>query len=164
VSKGEGLGQLTERVNGTFDDANRTRAARIAQTETLSALNQSAYEYANALPDGTVGSKTWLSHHDDRTRPAHRIADQQTVPLRAPFYVGGAPLRFPGDWTMGAPPGDIINCRCAVEYAPPGVEPGNFKGLAASYAKSKAMQLGTSLSPAAQSYLNEAMGAPTGQQ
>lgn len=117
VKAGESMQQLTDRINAIFDNADRVRAKTIAQTEAVGALNQAAHTYATNLPEGTVGSKTWLSHHDDRVRPTHREADGQQVALDHPFIVGGSPMMFPGD--PAAPPGEVINCRCGVGYLAP---------------------------------------------
>lgn len=115
VAAGEGIPKLSERIRHVFDTT-RSRAELIARTETTSALNQAASDYANALPPGTVGRKEWLAVHDLRTRPAHRVADGQTVPLSHPFLVGGFPMQHPGDPT--APPSEVCNCRCSVLYHP----------------------------------------------
>lgn len=117
VAHGEGMAKLTDRINAIFDNADRVRAKMIAQTETIGAMNEAAQTYAQHLPDGVVGSKVWLAHHDQRTRPTHRIADGQQVPLNTPFVVGGYPMMQPGDPT--APPGEVINCRCGVGMLPP---------------------------------------------
>jgi uncharacterized protein with gpF-like domain len=79
-------------------------------------MNQAASVYAQNLPEGIVGSKTWLAHHDQRTRPHHRLADGQTVPISSKFSVGGYAMEHPGDPT--APPQEVINCRCGTAYLP----------------------------------------------
>lgn len=50
------------------------------------------------------------STDDTRTRPTHRVAEGQRVPVGQPFIVGGFPMMFPGD-PLG-PPQERINCRC----------------------------------------------------
>lgn len=134
VVEGEGITELTANVNAIFDNADAVRAATIARTEAVGSLNQAAQVYASNLPDGTVGSHTWISHHDDRTRPTHRVADGQTVPTDSPFLVGGWPMLFPGD--PAAPPGEVINCRCSQAFLPPDMSMGvgvmsakNLEGL-----------------------------------
>lgn len=117
VANGESMAKLTNRINEVFDQADRVRAHMIAQTETIGAMNQAAFVYADNLPEGIVGSKTWLAHHDQRTRPHHRLADGQTVPLSSKFAVGGFAMDHPGDPT--APPQEVINCRCGTAYLPP---------------------------------------------
>lgn len=56
------------------------------------------------------------SHHDNRTRPTHRVADTQTRPLDEPYDVGGSAMMFPGDPT--GPPDEVINCRCGQMFIP----------------------------------------------
>lgn len=50
---------------------------------------------------------------DSRVRPAHIDADSEQVPVDAPFQVGGEFLMYPGDTSLGATPGNVINCRCS---------------------------------------------------
>jgi uncharacterized protein with gpF-like domain len=57
-------------------------------------------------------SKKWVTKHDDKVRKTHAAADGQTVPLNAPFVVGGQLLMFPGDPRGSA--GETINCRCVL--------------------------------------------------
>lgn len=115
LAAGEPIGALADRVSHVFDVA-RSRAETIARTTAVGALNQSAYEYALTRPADVVGRKTWLAHHDARTRPTHRVADTQTVALQSPFYVGGWPMLYPGDPT--APPDEVCNCRCSLLFLP----------------------------------------------
>jgi hypothetical protein len=56
--------------------------------------------------------KTWVAHHDERTRATHLEADGQTVPIDQPFVVGGERLRYPGD-RVGTE-AEIANCRCVM--------------------------------------------------
>lgn len=111
---GDTMDELTARVRAVFDDATKTRAATIARTETIGALNEAADTYAANLPPGTVVAKEWLSAHDHRVRESHRHADGQTRPLGSPFVVGGRLMQRPGD-PMGGP-GEVINCRCTTLY------------------------------------------------
>jgi hypothetical protein len=119
IAEGDGIAAIAKRVNDVFDRANIVRAKQIAQTEVVGAYNEGAHAYASALPPDVVGSRRWLSHHDDRTRPTHRTADGQEQQLGTPFVVGGYPMAFPGD--KAAPPSEFISCRCSVAYLPPGV-------------------------------------------
>ena len=63
-----------------------------------------------------VQTKTWWRAQDDRVRPSHKEAHGQTVAYDQPFEVGGSRLQFPGDDSLGADPGETINCRCAVLF------------------------------------------------
>jgi SPP1 gp7 family putative phage head morphogenesis protein len=114
IEDGDSTAQLTARVQHVFDVA-RSRAELIARTESIGALNEAAYLYAASLQSGAVASKEWLAHHDERTRPTHRKADGQKVPLHAPFHVGASRMMFPGDPT--APPDEVCNCRCSLLFS-----------------------------------------------
>lgn len=132
MAEGEGIEPLAARINAIFDHADSVRAHMIAQNEALGALNAAANEYAEHLPEGIVGAKMWLSHHDDRTRPTHRLADGQTVPRNKPFWVGGFPMDHPYD--RKAPISEWINCRCdtaflSSEMAVPVVGVSELEGL-----------------------------------
>jgi hypothetical protein len=127
VANGEGMAEIAKRVNNVFDQADMVRAKRIAQTEVVGAYNQGALAYASQLPSDVIGTRRWLSHHDQRTRPTHRMADGQEQPMGSPFYVGGSPMMSPGD--KSAPVGEWINCRCSVAYMPPGMA---YNGIAAA--------------------------------
>jgi phage portal protein BeeE len=55
--------------------------------------------------------KRWLATDDLRTRPTHRDAEGEVVPVGEPFPVGDALLAFPGDPSGGAATiGEWINC------------------------------------------------------
>lgn len=61
-------------------------------------------------------TKTWIADLDEKTRPAHVLANGQTVPYNGLFLVKGQYLRFPGDMSFGATMDNIANCRCEVQY------------------------------------------------
>src|SRR5690625_7523512 len=61
---------------------------------------------------GETVYRQWWATRDQRTRPAHRVAHEQTVPYGTPFRVGGADMRFPGD--PAGPAYQVINCRCVM--------------------------------------------------
>lgn len=54
--------------------------------------------------------KMWVTRRDERVRHTHAAADTQTVPVDAPFTVGGVPMMHPGD--RSAPIAETVNCRC----------------------------------------------------
>lgn len=117
IAAGDNLDALTKRIESVFTVKGHDRARMIARTGSVAALNKSALDYAQSLPPGTVGRKEWLAHHDTRTRPTHRAADGQTVPLHQPYTVGGTLMMYPGD--PAAPPDEVCNCRCAQLFLPP---------------------------------------------
>ena len=59
--------------------------------------------------------KQWLATPDERTRPTHVEAHDQTVPVKQMFTVGTAQMLYPGD--PNGPDGkEVINCRCTLIY------------------------------------------------
>lgn len=61
-------------------------------------------------------TKEWVADLDERTRPAHVLANGQVVPYSGLFLVKGQYLRFPGDMSFGASMDNVANCRCEVRY------------------------------------------------
>ncbi len=65
VKLGEGMPDLTKRVNKVFGFAEKYRATRIARTEIIRAANSGA-EFAY-IQSGVVKGKEWLTSFDERT-------------------------------------------------------------------------------------------------
>lgn len=119
VRDGLSIPDISDAVNrlltSTGSDRWTNRAVTVARTETIGATNAGAFAGAlrRALDENdTTAEKIWISTADERTRPSHRMADQQRVPLLTPFDVGGAALMFPGD--PSGPADEVINCRCSL--------------------------------------------------
>lgn len=105
------------------DKAWKWRAERIARTESAAAVNGGTYEahLTRAAATGERVRKQWLATGDERVRHSHAAANGQVRPLTEPFYVGGAPLLFPGD--PHGPGHEVINCRCALLILHEGMDP-----------------------------------------
>lgn len=117
IDGGESIDQLSDRVRGVFSEASERRARTIARTETISASNAGSLE--GARQSGVVKGKRWLSALDSRTRNeefSHVTPHGQTRGLDEPFEVSGERLQFPGDSSLGASAGNVINCRCTVTW------------------------------------------------
>ena len=108
-------------AQGYSNNLLRQRGETIARTETLKALNAGRQEALDQLienPNNDVQAqdvvRAWDSTGEDgRTRQSHLDADKQDpVPQGVPFIVGGYSMMYPGDSSMGAPPGETVNCRC----------------------------------------------------
>ena len=75
-----------------------------------------------------VAKKIWRSQGDSRVRTSedgpfdHLEADGQVASSDGAFIVGGERLKWPGDISFGASPGNIINCRCSAIYDEPSFE------------------------------------------
>lgn len=115
---GEGIPKLTERVDTvlstTATERWPNRATVVARTESIGALNAGRagafVAVAEELPDDEF-EHMWIATSDNRTRPTHRNADLQRVPVGQPFVVGSARLRYPGD--PAGPGSEVIQCRCS---------------------------------------------------
>lgn len=93
------------------------RAERLVRSAYNSAANNAAYQDVKALYD----EAQWITARDSRVRsPAtgskfdHQKADGQVRKVGKPFRVSGEKLLFPGDRSLGASAGNIVNCRCTV--------------------------------------------------
>jgi uncharacterized protein with gpF-like domain len=95
-------------------DFNRTRALRIARTESTAGANQGA-TLAAEESDYLV-NKQWLAVIDNVTRPSHVEANGQIVGIDELFIVGDEEARYPGDLNLSAK--EVINCRCSLLYVP----------------------------------------------
>ena len=77
-------------------------------------------ELPRILGGGAVVSttkKVWRTVGDSKVRPIHRTANGQSRLLHVPFVVNGEFLMFPGDSSIGASAGNVINCRCVAQYS-----------------------------------------------
>lgn len=111
VAQGEPIPEIADRVREVAT-VTPGHAMTIARTEVHAAHEAGAAAQATEL--ALTGTKTWLATDDSRTRPTHRVADGQTVPVGDAFIVGGVPLRYPGDVFGTA--AEVINCRCTALY------------------------------------------------
>ena len=67
-------------------------------------------EYDGKPISEIIQQKMWVAVLDDHTREAHMEADGQVVNSDEAFDVDGESLMFPGDDSMGASAGNLINC------------------------------------------------------
>lgn len=116
---GESYPQLSSRLERAFARDGQylgaSRAERIARTEVQSAVNHGTLDATKAAEGGYRPQyKTWLATLDSRTREEHAEADGQTVPIDAPFDVGGDLMEYPGDPAGSA--ANTINCRCTMVF------------------------------------------------
>jgi hypothetical protein len=88
-------------------------ATKATEAEVLSGLQPTV---SGGGPRQVEPSKRWDSVSDNRVREAHLAADGQVVSLDQAFRVGGEQLMYPGDTSLGASVGNVINCRCSATY------------------------------------------------
>lgn len=87
------------------------RAERAARNNTNSLFN--CKRFVDLKKQG-YRYKQWHTIIDGRERATHAVANNQVVPIDQPFIVGGFQMMFPRDISFGAPPREILNCRCSI--------------------------------------------------
>jgi|SRR5699024_4232692 len=100
-----------------------TRGETIARTEALEAINSGGQQAVvqqsegDKLGEDVIVLKTWLTATDGRERDDHADMDGVEIPVDEPWVLpDGSQMMFPTDSSMGAPAGQIINCRCTETY------------------------------------------------
>lgn len=101
----------------------KLRGETVARTETVTSVMTAKHEaYQQGLDasgrDASLVTRKWRSAGDGRVRHTHMILNgTEVVGMDLAFQSpSGAMLRYPGDTSMGAGAGEIINCRCDVDY------------------------------------------------
>lgn len=112
ILKGESIPKIARRIKNV-SEGHLKNTVRIARTETLRVENSARQSICEeGLNRGLNMWKRWVATNDDRTRDAHMAADGQEVQGSQPFIVDGEKLMHPGDISLGASAGNVINCRC----------------------------------------------------
>ena len=124
ILQGKTLKKLADDLQLRIETMSRESALRAARTAMTAAQNAGRQDgYASAAAMGIDVRKRWIATKDARTRHTHGEADGQTVRYDEPFTVGGYPMMFPGDRSLGAPGREIYNCRCRIRTVEkPGIE------------------------------------------
>lgn len=104
---------LMDVCDGVYENMSKARAVLISRTESAMSLNAGSFITADA--EGMT-QKQFLATMDDRVRDAHADADGQMVGINEPFIVGGEQMLYPGDGSLGASAGNIIQCRCSTLF------------------------------------------------
>lgn len=107
---------VADMAQETFEDDIEGRVETIAITETQNSAEKTKQiemaALAGSLDSDQTLQKQWVAILDERTRYAHAMADGQIVDVNEPFIVNNEKLMVPGDTSLGATIGNIINCRC----------------------------------------------------
>ena len=106
-----GIEALTKRIKKEFAPLNVWQARRIAQTETMIGLAESA-DIA-ALSTEVQFVKEWCISGVGNTRPTHESMDGITVDQNEYFELEDCRMLYPHDTSLNAPAGEIINCACS---------------------------------------------------
>lgn len=113
-----------DRLMGRYSDRLLAyRGTVIARTEALESFANARWEATRQLIEaGTIReqhvTKVWSATLDKRTRDSHVALHGKKAEMREAFVspLTGARMLFPMDRSMGAPAGEIIQCRCACQY------------------------------------------------
>lgn len=115
--------KIVDRIAGRYADRLlQLRGENIARTETIASLNASREQSVmQAVESGLIRAesvkKRWSATLDSRTRDLHSAMNGQIVAPDQPFRSGsGALMMYPGDTSLGAGGGDVINCRCMAMF------------------------------------------------
>src|SRR4030042_1436199 len=90
-----------------------SEATKATEAEVLLGLTPTVSGGGHRVEQAT---KQWDSVGDNRVREGHLAADGTQGPVKDPFIVDGESLMFPGDTSLGASTGNVINCRCSASY------------------------------------------------
>ena len=105
------IDQITNTINGYFDNLPAGRAKTIALTEIGNAVNPgtfTGYQAAGAT------HKKWLTGHLADTRQTHLTAEGQGfIKYGEAFQVGAYKMMYPME--SGAGPEEVINCHCFLQ-------------------------------------------------
>lgn len=113
------VNKITERY---ADRLLQLRAENIARTEALSSFSAAREQaYLQAIDEGTLDPqdliKTWRTSGRANVRETHRAMGGQKRKMAEPFVSpSGARLMHPGDTSLGAGAGEIVNCACQSTY------------------------------------------------
>jgi SPP1 gp7 family putative phage head morphogenesis protein len=120
--KGGGITEFTKIIQEHYTGIGAPRAEMIARTTTTQAYNEASWSRAKEY----APYKEWISTlHSERTRASHLAMSGVIIPVDDAFQVpafmaskntrvDACEMMYPGDSSMGAPAGQIIQCRCAV--------------------------------------------------
>lgn len=108
--------KLRGRETGILMLETNAAAEAAKQVEVDVLLGQEPTAEAGPGPVPVEAVKEWVSQGDERVRPAHAAADSAQVAANQPFTVGGERLMHPGDTSLGASAGNVVNCRCSAVH------------------------------------------------
>lgn len=113
--KGESMQKMATRLKNV-SEGNLKNAIRVARTETTRVQNSAKMDIGKHGEElGFVMMKRWVATTDSRVRDDHLRMDGVEVDQDEPFVLpDGSKMMFPGDISMGADAGQVINCRCTV--------------------------------------------------
>lgn len=116
IEEGESERTIAKYIQERFSELAPSSAQRIARTEVGSASSNATLAAAKSVQAPNM-YKEWVSANDGRVRTDHGLvnAENGEIPIDDKFKVdGGLLMDGPGD--SGAPPEQVINCRCVLTF------------------------------------------------
>lgn len=110
--QGLGVDEVASLIHRKFTEYNLARAKTIARTEMTGIANGASNQ---AWAQNGATHKTWLATLDPVTRDYHVMYHSERVLIDGLFKFGPEPLDYPAS-PMATLAGNVINCRCTLEY------------------------------------------------
>lgn len=113
--KGESIPKIARRFKAVSEKSLKD-CVRIARTEVTRVQNSAKMDIGKEGQRlGLDMWKRWVATTDGRVREDHLAMNGVEVPQDSPFIMpDGSKLMFPGDISLGAPPEQVIQCRCTM--------------------------------------------------
>lgn len=107
IANGETLEQIRDRIKGVYNIVGgESRRRTIARTETAEVMNNTR---ALGFKEEGVEFVQWLTAEDDAVRDSHQENAGDIRKMGEEFSNG---MKWPSE--SGAPPEEVINCRCSI--------------------------------------------------
>lgn len=118
IAQGKDNKEIARDIRRMAPSLARQRATTRATTSVTQA---SELGMAAAASNLNAATKVWVTTLDERTRRGERGYDHASAHLQAvrasdAFIVSGEMLAHPGDTSLGASAGNVVNCRCVTLY------------------------------------------------
>lgn len=114
IIRGLAPSKIANELMSNITSMERANAIRAARTAVTAAQNAGRFDsYVAAEKMGIKIKRRWVCTKDSRTRNSHRSV-KDVEGTKEPFDVGGEPMMFPADASLGAHGWNIYNCRCTM--------------------------------------------------
>ena len=115
--------EIADSAGSVFQSLLNSREIGIASLNTNAIAEDAKLKqiqiFQGEQPEGE-GTKQWHNLGDSRVRDGENFFNHlnasQVVKTSQPFIVSGEKLNYPGDTSLGASTGNVINCRCSASY------------------------------------------------
>lgn len=109
VQEGWSNDKIARELADDIPDMSRNRAAVISRTETHGSAMW-AFDETLSFKQIDIQKKQWFANLDGRVRDSHRAMHGVILDVDQPFELDGGDVQFPGDDSLGADAGELINC------------------------------------------------------